>query len=176
MVHSAFNGDKHMIYVKTESGQSALLNRSLVLTPRQRSAFIMFDGKRSKNDVLKATQGLGITEQDVNYFAAQGLLVLVPETAPVPSASPARAATASAAVAVPVAASIERPTQDAQAHYSKAYPIATRLTAALGLRGFLLNLAVEAATDLAKLQELSPRIKQAVGPGKFRELEIALFE
>jgi hypothetical protein len=64
----------------------------------------------------------------------------------------------------------------AQAHYSKAYPIATRLTAGLGLRGFRLNLAVEAAGDLDKLRELAPRIKDAVGPEKFRELQSSLYD
>ena len=63
-----------MIYVKTESGQAALLSRSLELTPRQRSAFIMFDGKRRVWDVLKATEGMGITEGDVSHMVAQGLL------------------------------------------------------------------------------------------------------
>ena len=62
-----------MIYVKTESGQSALLSRSLALTPRQRSAFIMFDGKRSMQDVLKATEGLGITQDDVAAHGHAGI-------------------------------------------------------------------------------------------------------
>ena len=69
-----------------------------------------------------------------------------------------------------------RPSLDAQAHFLKAWPIATRLTANLGLRGFRLNLAVESAGDLAKLKELAPRIKDAVGSEKFRELEIALYQ
>ena len=62
----------------------------------------------------------------------------------------------------------------AQAHYFMAYPIATRLTAALGLRGFRLNLAVEAAGDLDKLKELAPKIKDAVGADKYKELDEAL--
>ena len=56
----------------------------------------------------------------------------------------------------------------------KAYPIAIRLTAGLGLRGFRLNLAVEAAGDLDKLKALAPRIKEAVGAEKFRELQSSL--
>ncbi|CDS51633.1 FIG00933524: hypothetical protein [Polaromonas sp. CG9_12] len=68
------------------------------------------------------------------------------------------------------------PSATAQAHYSKAYPIATRLTAGLGLRGFRLNLAVEAAGDLDKLRELAPRIKDAVGAEKFRELQSSLYD
>ncbi|MBH2042245.1 MAG: hypothetical protein I8H87_01640 [Comamonadaceae bacterium] len=163
-----------MIYLKTESGQAALLSRSLALTPRQRSAFIMFDGKRSMKDVLKATEGLGITEEDVAQMAASGLLVLTSTTAP--TAKPALAPALPAALAVPLQNPAPSSSQNEQAHYSKAYPIATRLTAGLGLRGFLLNLAVEAAGDLSKLRELAPKIRQAVGPEKFRELNSALYD
>ena len=158
-----------MIYSKTELGQSALQNRSLALTPRQRSTFIMFDGKRSAQDVLKATAGLGITMEDVNHLVTLGLL----------AASAGAPPAAVAAPSVPVSTAAHDaggvPSLSAQAHYSKAYPIATRLTAGLGLRGFRLNLAVEAAGDLVKLQELAPKIKEAVGPEKFRELDKALY-
>jgi len=149
-----------MIYTKTELGQSALQDRSIPMTPRQRSAFIMFDGKRSMEEVVKATQGLGVTAEDISHLLSLGLL-------------------APAAVQ-PVAAESTHnadgsPTLSAQEHYSRAYPIATRLTAGLGLRGFRLNLAVEAATDIDKLKELAPKIKEAVGPEKFKELENALY-
>lgn len=70
-----------MIYLKTESDQAALLSRSLGLTPRQRSAFIMFDGKRSVSEVLTATEGMGVAEDDVSHMVTQGLLVVVASTA-----------------------------------------------------------------------------------------------
>lgn len=162
-----------MIYVKTELGQAALQNRASML-PRQRSAFILFDGKRSDEDVLKATAGLGVTLDDVIQLIHLGLL------------APAHAPQAFGAALAPVSRpaplaegpnSVDgKPTASAQAHYSRAYPIATRLTAALGLRGFRLNLAVEAAGDLDKLRELAPRIKEAVGAEKFRDLEDALYD
>ena len=161
-----------MIYLKTESGQAALLTRSMGLAPRQRSAFIMFDGKRSVSEVLTATQGLGITESDVNDMVAQGLLIAATRHAAPIVAVPV-ISDAPPALQEPV---LGMPSKGAQAHYSSAYPIAIRLTAGLGLRGFLLNLAVEGATNLAKLQELAPKIKQAVGPEKFRELEAALYD
>lgn len=158
-----------MIYTKTELGQSALQNRALALTPRQRSTFIMFDGKRSTEDVLKATAGLGVTVDDVNHLVTLGLLAASAAVAsqPAPALTP---------VSVPAQDAGGVPSLSAQAHYSKAYPIATRLTAGLGLRGFRLNLAVEAAGDLTKLQELAPKIKEAVGLEKFRELESALYD
>ena len=156
-----------MIYTKTELGQAALQNRSLALTPRQRSAFIMFDGKRSTEDLLKATAGLGVTADDVSHLVALGLLAASAVAAPA-ALAPQPAADAAPGVA-------GAPSLSAQEHYSRAYPIATRLTAGLGLRGFRLNLAVEAAGDLVKLQELAPKIKEAVGLAKFQELENALY-
>jgi hypothetical protein len=154
-----------MIYTKTELGQAALHDRSK-LTPRQRSAFIMFDGKRSMEDIVKATTGLGVTAEDINHLISLGLLAPAAVQAPV-----------AAAPAAPVSAhnADGSPTLNAQEHYSRAYPIATRLTAGLGLRGFRLNLAVEAAGDIDKLKELAPKIKEAVGPEKFKELENALY-
>jgi uncharacterized protein (DUF1778 family) len=153
-----------MIYMKTELGQAAFQSRSAALTPRQRSAFIMFDGKRSTEDVLKATTGLNLTAEDIGQMVSAGLLA--------PTAASTAAAPQSEAAPVPGAP----PTQDAQAHYSRAYPIAIRLTSELGLRGFRLNLAVEGAGNLAQLRELAPRIKDAVGPEKFRELQNALYD
>ena len=154
-----------MIYTKTELGQSAMHSRAIPLTPRQRSAFIMFDGKRSLEEVLKMTAGLQVTAEDVQHMVGLGLLA-------------ASAVAATAAVAPPESArnADGSPTLSAQEHYQRAYPVAIRLTAGLGLRGFRLNLAVEAAADITKLQELAPKIKNAVGPEKFLELHRALYD
>ena len=62
----------------------------------------------------------------------------------------------------------------AQEQYSKAHPIALRLTADLGLKGFRLNLAVEAAGDVDELRALAPTIAAAVGVEKSRELQGSL--
>jgi hypothetical protein len=169
-----------MIYTKTEQGKAALQDRSSGLAPRQRSAFIMFDGKRSAADVLKATSGLGVTAADVEQMVASGWLEPVANQAPAPAAdsAPPAVPVAAESTSAPVPSGVPgtAPTVDAQAHFLKAWPIATRLTAGLGLRGFRLNLAVESASDLAKLKDLAPRIKEAVGAEKFRELEIALYK
>lgn len=173
-----------MLYIKTELGHGALQNRSVALSPRQRSAFILFDGKRDSEEVLKATAGLGVTPDDVQHLVSLGLLALhsaQPAAAPAPASS-AAAPVVATAVAAPRQETAQlsqtadgHPTLSAQAHYSKAYPIAIRLTAGLGLRGFRLNLAVEAAGDIDKLKELAPKIREAVGPEKFLELENALY-
>ena len=168
-----------MIYVKTELGKTAMQGRSTALTARQRSAFIMFNGQRDSSEILKITSSVGVTAADVAYFVSMGLLALVNQATDVlrgaisPLADTAPAATSlTAALSHTVHGT---PTLSAQEHYTKAYPIAIHLTAGLGLRGFRLNLAVEAAGDLDKLKEIAPKIKLAVGPEKYLELENALY-
>lgn len=167
-----------MIYVKTELGKSALHDRSLALTPKQRSSFIMFDGKRTVADVLRLTLALGVNADDLGRLVALGLLVplegSIDTSSPVaaPNATPAMPAEGIAPESSVLSAASQGNDQD---HYAKAYPVAVRLTSNLGLRGFRLNLSVESARDLEALKDLAPKIKEAVGVEKFKELENALY-
>ena len=54
-----------MIPVKTRNGQQVLKDRSIPLTPRQRAALILIDGKRSLAQVLQATGAAGIAQGDL---------------------------------------------------------------------------------------------------------------
>ncbi|GAB1387558.1 hypothetical protein MASR1M59_27060 [Melaminivora sp.] len=162
-----------MIYVKTPAGQQALRERhgaAAHLAPRQRSAFILFDGKRSLQEVLAATAGLGISLQDVQAMIDQGLL------AP-PGQDAGQGQTEDAVVPSPAAA-VPRPASGRSdlERYQAAYPIAIELTATLGLRGFRLNLAVEGTTGYQQLAELAPKIHEAVGDTKYARLSGALFD
>lgn len=159
-----------MIYAKTAEGLAARLAHSPEMSSRQRAAFIMFDGKRDSTDVLKATAGIGVIDADIEHLVTLGFLELSGADV---TPSPSHQAATQPAPLAPLEGG--RPSNLSQANYSTAYPIATRLTAGLGLRGFRLNLAVEAAGDLEKLKELAPRIKDAVGAEKFKELEDALY-
>lgn len=153
-----------MIYAKTEAGQQALKDRSL-LSPRQRSAFILFDGKRSVSQVLEATAGLGVTSEELAQLVELGFL------------TPSQQSVEKAAAATAHAAAVVARQEDSDAsndRYKKAYPIAAQLTGALGLRGFRLNLAVEGAADVDALLALLPKIREAVGADKCSELEQAL--
>lgn len=142
-----------MQYSKTEAGQQAFKQRSALLSARQRSAFILFDGAKTLAQVLGATAGLGVTQADVDHMLAQGFLA-----APQP------------AVPTEPQGSGRTPQQ----RYAEAYPMATRLTASLGLRGFKLNLAVEAASGFDDLLALLPRIQEALGAQACQELAQAL--
>lgn len=165
-----------MIYAKTAMGLAAMHDRSAGLSPRQRSAFIMFDGKRHSSEILKMTAGVGVAQIDIDHLVSLGLLEIFSPATSVQQPAPESLVAAGQADAAVLSINANgMPTMSAQAHYTRAYPIATRLTAALGLRGFRLNLAVEAAGDLEKLKELAPKIKDAVGAEKFKELGEALY-
>ncbi len=174
-----------MILVKTEAGQQVLRDRSVRLTPRQRSAFILCDGKRSVDEVLGG--GMGIGREDIDQMIELGLL------GPLDGAPPREPATAMAASPPVAVAMVESPallktatetvavapaplftTRSTQQRYQEAYPIATRLTGSLGLRGFRLNLSVEGTSTYEELLALAPKIRAAVGPEKAAELERAL--
>ena len=129
-----------MVLVKTQAGQQALKDRHGSLSSRQRSAFILFDGKRSTEEVLSATAPMGITRDDIQSMIDQGLLEPVarqgqPGSSASVSNGPVESADDPGATSAPAEGSGRSPME----RYKAAYPIATELTAALGLRGFTRN-------------------------------------
>lgn len=168
-----------MVLVKTQAGQEALKDRHGSLSSRQRSAFILFDGKRTTQDVLAATAAMGITADDVHAMIAQGLLASLsgqPATVGTSGASSQAAGGASATDLGTVATPMEGSGRTPKERYQAAYPIATALTAGLGLRGFRLNLSVEGTGSFDDLAALAPKIREAVGDAKFEQLDKALFD
>jgi hypothetical protein len=143
-----------MTLAKTDAGVRVLKNRQGGLTPRQRAALILFDGQRSLEDVLAATSAGGVTRADIERLLQMGLVAEQPPELRFPDSG------------LPGTAERER--------YLQAYEFATELTAGLDGKWANLNLAVEAADSLEALQELAPRIRQAVGPTQFARLEALL--
>ncbi|MDH6168166.1 hypothetical protein M2282_003317 [Variovorax boronicumulans] len=161
-----------MILVKTQTGHQALKDRSVTLSPRQRSAFILFDGKRAVDEVL--ANGMGIVREDIDHMVALGLLEPMAGSA-APPAVVASAVVDAAKPAVPSAAPAAGSSgRSRQQRYKDAYPIATQLTGSLGLMGFRLNLQVEGTTSYEDLLALAPKIRAAVGPEKAAALDKAL--
>ena len=150
---------------KTEAGQQAFKQRSPDLSARQRSAFLLFDGQRSVTEVLKATEGLGMTLADIEDLLTKGYLQGPADAAPV-------AQPVSVAGDTPPALTGDHQVTEQQ--FMSAYALATQLTAGLGLRGFRLNLAVEAASGYADLVALLPKLTDALGADAVRPLKKAL--
>lgn len=156
-----------MKLIKTEAGQQAFKARSPMFSARQRTAFIMFDGNKTVEQVLAAAVSLGLTAEDVEHMVAHDMLTPAPGEAVLAQAQAAQ----DQAVATAAHAFNARSTQD---RYTEAKPLATQLTAALGLRGFRLNLAVESAGGYDELLALLPKIRDAVGVKACEDLERVL--
>lgn len=149
-----------MRYAKTDAGMRVLQDRSVPLTARQRAAFVLCDAKHSGQHVLASVHSMGGSVEDLQRLRALGLITELPDAE---EEAAARAAQAFQ----------QRPPQQ---RYADAYPIASRLTAKLGLRGFTLNLAVEHASDYDELCAVAARIREAVGDTAYAPLQRALFD
>jgi hypothetical protein len=141
---------------------------------------------------------MGIGHEDIDQMVELGLLgpvngaraqepplVVAPvavQPAPVVAAPvaiaapslPSEAAAPLVAPTAPVAPVQAGAVRSRQQRYQDAYPIATRLTGGLGLRGFRLNLSVEGTSNYDELLALAPKIRSAVGPEKAADLDRAL--
>lgn len=167
---------------KTEQGYSAFKQRSSLFSARQRSLFILFDGRKSLGEVLAAAAGLGMGQADVEYLLSLGFLSeqpsdLPPDTGSAPLAAMSMPVPLSMPQSMPATLSAKEPPAELrteQQRYFDAKPIATQLTASLGLRGFMLNLAVEGAAGYPELLKLLPKIQDAVGVKACRKLERVL--
>lgn len=156
-----------MKYRKTEAGRQSYKEHNNALTGRQRSAFILMDGLKDDSVILKALAPTGLSSEDIQHLLDIGLI------------EPNESAQNSALVGASYAAADEAPSEpkaalSEQELYQRAYPVATKLTSGLGLRGFRLNLSLEASTSFKDLIALAPKIREAVGDEKFAELARAL--
>jgi len=65
--------------IKTQAGLDAFKERSPLLTQRQRSMFLLCDGRRGVEAVLAETATVGTSDADVGHLVAQGFLAWAPE-------------------------------------------------------------------------------------------------
>ncbi|MEG0558720.1 MAG: hypothetical protein RR574_19945, partial [Comamonas sp.] len=110
-----------MYFVKTAQGQQAFKERHQDFAQRLRSAFLLFDGKRSLNQVLEATAAMGVTQADVMSLVDKGWLQLPDVAAPglAPAAVAQPSTSASLEFALPVTDE-----EQARRRYQQAYPLA----------------------------------------------------
>lgn len=153
-----------MKYTKTSQGAEVIKSRSMPLGPRLRTLLLLCDGQRSDTEVLATTQGMGASAADMQELLALGLIEAVGGT-PRSIGTPAAASSTSGPAAgdpAPVAPAATPAAGVPADRYQLAYRMATQFTSELGLRGFRLQLAVESAMSLKDLQDLAPRIKDAL--------------
>ena len=139
-----------MIWGKTEAGRVEMQSRTLVKERARRNLLLLIDGV--KTDAMLLGGLAGITAADFEALHELGLIEPVAEAPARPHrANPAAAPAAPVAPAEPAAPAV--PLDYAQ--FTAA--LTQMISAELGLRGFVLTLAVEKAGTIEELRAVADR-------------------
>jgi len=139
-----------VIWGKTEAGRVEMQSRTLVKERARRNLLLLIDGL--KTDAMLLGGLAGITAADFEALHELGLIEPVAEAPARPHrANPAAAPAAPVAPAEPAAPAV--PLDYAQ--FTAA--LTQMISAELGLRGFVLTLAVEKAGTIQELQAVAQR-------------------
>lgn len=68
-----------MIYKKTAKGHQVLKDRSVFLSPKQRVAFILFDGNTPSHQILATLNAMNLDQTDIDHLIQNGLIELTSE-------------------------------------------------------------------------------------------------
>lgn len=173
------------IYRKTEAGQDEIRTRARKLDHKLRALLLTVNGERRGQELLAQVAGMGVGHDAMDELLLQGLVETVPEpaqVAPVAVHAPARTAASAADTNLfsvyamrhapageATGASADAP-QSAPAHsaaeieaFQRIYHFYTDVIGQhLGLRGYMLQVKVEKATDLPALLALREPLHAAL--------------
>ena len=150
-----------MIWTKTDAGRHEIQARALVKERARRNLLLLVDG--TKSDAMLLANLAGIGPDDFKALEAMGLIAPVGEGRPsMPSSSAPPMAAATERVEPARAGPITQPHPSAALgtplDYSAFTAALTQLISThLGLRGFVLTLAVERASTIEDLQAVAQR-------------------
>lgn len=158
-----------MIWVKTEAGRAEMQARRLVKERPSRNLLLLIDGAKSQQVLLEGLVGVGV--DDFVRLEALGLIAplvpLVPSVAEPAALHGAGAVgvphpvTAPATEAAPAGAATVEPGGLDYAGYTAA--LTGLISKELGLRGFLLTLAVEKASSIEALRAVGEKVVAQIG-------------
>ena len=146
-----------MIWIKTDAGRHEMQARVLVKERARRNLLLVIDGVKS--DQMLLANLAGIDAEDFRALQALGLIAPAGSAGAAPAAGPAPTASAKPALsAVPSVAALPPATLGSPLDYSSFTAALTQLISThLGLRGFVLTLAVEKAGTIEDLQAVAQR-------------------
>jgi hypothetical protein len=151
-----------VIWTKTDAGRTEIQARALVKERAQRTLLLLIDGIKS-DEMLLASLG-GVAAADFEALRALGLIAPAPSPSARPGGgSPGRAAAGSATTPGGPTPNLPAPVplpeaESAPLDYAQFTATLTRLISSeLGLRGFVLTLAVEKAGTIEELQAVAQR-------------------
>ena len=145
-----------MIWGKTEAGRLEMQTRALVKERARRNLLLLIDGV--KTDAMLLGGLAGITEADFDALRDLGLIAPVAEPSGTRTNRAAAASSASAAAPAAPPPPAEAAAPAAPLDYAQFTAALTQLISSeLGLRGFVLTLAVEKAGTIEELQAVAAR-------------------
>ena len=165
-----------MIWTKTEAGRVEIRSRARVRERAQRTLLLLIDGSRTQAMLLSDLAGIS----DADFLALQALGLIAPAPPPPPGAGagagdraappsassaasspaspPASSPAPAVSAAVPAATAADTDADTAPLDYAQFTAMLTKLVSSeLGLRGFVLTLAVEKAGTADELQAVAQR-------------------
>jgi hypothetical protein len=163
---------------KTALGAQVMKDRSMGLTPQQRSALILCDGKRSAEDVVKLTTAVGVGMADIQKLLDLGLIESGGSVAQAVAAAPAPVQATAVGVAQAMATAPSAPAvlaPESGIDFLAAHNAAITLCSDLGFKGFGLNMALTGVDSIEKLQKIAPEIRRAAGDAKYKSLHQLIF-
>lgn len=138
------NGNLSVIWAKTDAGRIEMQARALVKERAQRNLLLVIDGVKTEEMLLANL--VGISADDFAALQSLGLIVPVAGSGSRSSTSPATRAAAAA------------PAEVAPLDYAQFTEALTQMISKeLGLRGFVLTLAVEKAGTIEELRAVAQR-------------------
>jgi hypothetical protein len=152
------------IYRKTAKGHSEIETRAHRLSPRQRSALIMIDGRRSDDDVRKlipqqADETLRLLDEQ-GFIEIIGITQDLPAPRAIPVAVPAPAVQVAPPVSAPVAAPAAPPPRDFAATRAQAVRLFTDM---VGPMAESLAIKMESARSPDELRTLVQTAQRIIG-------------
>ncbi len=164
-----------MTVSKTALGSQVMKDRSVSLSAQQRSALILCDGKRSAQEVVRMTTGVGVTMQDIETLSTLGLVHIESPSPSVSLAAQTPSLSTAAAASLADYAGLVGAHSEVPVDFSAAINAAIMLCSNLGFKGFSLNMALTGADSIEKLQKLAPEIRRIAGDAKYKALHEAIF-
>ena len=146
-----------MIWIKTDAGRHEMQARALVKERARRNLLLLIDGVKSEQMLLANLAG--IDAEDFRALEAMGLIAPAASAGATAAGAAAPSASARPAVAAtPTIAALPAAALGSPLDYSSFTAALTQLISThLGLRGFVLTLALEKAGTIEDLQAVAQR-------------------
>jgi hypothetical protein len=151
-----------IVFDKTDKGREEIASRKYGLPPRMRALLLLFDGRRSTEEILDKVLGMGLSELSIRDLLKEAFITRAKVGASTVAVQ--SAATDPLQFSAPTAQPAHADSQpDMQARLEALHTFFTdTIRSAIGLRGYALQLKVERARSLEDFRQMRADYLSAV--------------